>query len=178
MCGIAGFVGSGNEARLRSMCGTLVHRGPDDEGFYVRPGVGLSMRRLSVIDLLTGRQPIPNETGDMWVVFNGEIYNYQELREDLVKRGHTLRTTSDTETIVHLYEDYGDDCVQHMRGMFAFALWDERRQRVLIARDRIGEKPLFYARNADGLLFGSEIKAILPAFGTRTVDPQAVCEYL
>jgi asparagine synthase (glutamine-hydrolysing) len=160
------------------MCGTLRHRGPDDEGFYVRPGVGLSMRRLSVIDLLTGRQPIANEAGDVWVVFNGEIYNYQELRADLAKRGHTFRTASDTETIVHLYEDYGDDCLQHMRGMFAFALWDERRQRLLIARDRIGEKPLFYAQTGNGLFFGSEIKAILPACGKRSVDPQAVCDYL
>jgi asparagine synthase (glutamine-hydrolysing) len=178
MCGIAGFVGQGTEAGLRTMCRTLVHRGPDDEGFYYRPGIGLSMRRLSVIDLLTGRQPMSNEAGDVWVVFNGEIYNYEDLRADLMKRGHTLRTTSDTETIVHLYEDYGDDCVQHMRGMFAFALWDERRQRLLIARDRIGEKPIFYARSADGLLFGSEIKAILPALGARAIDPQAVCDYL
>ncbi len=178
MCGIAGFVGSGTEAQLRDMCATLVHRGPDDDGFYYRPGVGLSMRRLSVIDLVTGRQPIANESGDVWVVFNGEIYNYQDLRAELTERGHTLRTTSDTETIVHLYEDYGLDCVDHMRGMFAIALWDARRRRLVIARDRIGEKPLYYAQTDDGLLFGSEIKALLSRGISRAVDPQAVCDFL
>ncbi len=178
MCGVAGFVGSGTEVQLRAMCDTLVHRGPDDQGVYYRPGIGLAMRRLSVIDLLTGRQPISNETGDIWVVFNGEIYNYQELRAQLARSGHTLRTTSDTETIVHLYEDYGLECVQHLRGMFAFALWDARRNRLVIARDRIGEKPLFYAQTDEGLLFGSEIKAILRAGMARDVNPQAVCDFL
>jgi asparagine synthase (glutamine-hydrolysing) len=178
MCGIAGFVGSGHSAQLKDMCGTLVHRGPDDEGFFHQPGIGLSMRRLSVIDLLTGRQPISNETRDVWVVFNGEIYNYEDLRDQLVRKGHVFATASDTETIVHLYEEYGDDCVQHLRGMFAIAVWDVTRQRLLIARDRIGEKPLYYAQTADGLLFGSEIKAILRAGVPRVVNPQAVCDFL
>jgi asparagine synthase (glutamine-hydrolysing) len=156
----------------------LIHRGPDDSGYYTAPGVGLSMRRLSIIDLRTGHQPIANETRDVWVVFNGEIYNYDELRPRLRARGHTLSTTSDTETIVHLYEDHGLDFVHHLRGMFGIALWDARRRRLVLVRDRIGEKPLYYAQAGHGLLFGSEIKAILQAGQRRVVDPQAVCDYL
>jgi asparagine synthase (glutamine-hydrolysing) len=178
MCGIAGFVGPGDAPSIRAMVRSLVHRGPDEDGFYAAPEVGLGMRRLSIIDLRTGSQPISNETQDVWVVFNGEIYNYQDLRNRLVARGHRLTTTSDTETIVHLYEDYGLDFVDHLRGMFAIALWDARRRRLVLVRDRIGEKPLFYTHDGDTVLFGSEIKAILQARVSRDVDFQAVCDYL
>ena len=178
MCGIVGFAGVDDDALLRAMCASLVHRGPDEDGFYTAPGVGLAMRRLSIIDLTSGSQPIANEARDVWVVFNGEIYNYQELRRDLTQRGHRLVTTSDTETIVHLYEDFGPDFVHHLRGMFGIALWDARRRRLILARDRIGEKPLYYARDGKRLLFGSEIKAILQGLGGRSVDPQAICDFL
>ncbi len=178
MCGIAGFIGVDDEPLLRAMCARLAHRGPDDAGFYTAPGVGLAMRRLAIIDLKTGRQPIANEARDVWVVFNGEIYNYQDLRRQLQERGHSLSTTSDTETIVHLYEDHGVDFVHHLRGMFAIALWDLKRRRLVLVRDRIGEKPLYYARDGARVFFGSEIKAILQAWKTRRVDPQAVCDYL
>ena len=181
MCGIAGYAGldTGDAAQLRRMCRSLAHRGPDDEGYYQAAGVGLAMRRLAVIDLTTGHQPIGNETGTIQVVLNGEIYNYQELRTTLLSRGHHLATTSDTETIVHLYEDHGLDFVQHLRGMFAIALWDGERQRLVLVRDRIGEKPLFYTAGADGaVLFGSEIKAILQACGKPSVDPQAICDFM
>ena len=137
------------------------HRGPDDDGTFVSGNVALAMRRLSIIDLATGKQPIANEDGTVHVVFNGEIYNYLELRSELQSRGHELSTRSDTETIVHLYEDYGRQCVRHLRGMFAFALWDERRRRLLLARDRLGIKPLYFYRDAQRLVFGSEIKALL-----------------
>ena len=179
MCGIAGYagIGRGDDALLRRMCGSLAHRGPDDEGYYSATGVGLAMRRLAVIDLSTGHQPIGNETGTIQVVLNGEIYNYQDLRNTLCGRGHRFSTTSDTETIVHLYEDHGLDFVQHLRGMFAIALWDGERRRLVLARDRIGEKPLFYAVTDGRLLFASEIKAILEGLSARAPDPQAVCDF-
>ena len=178
MCGIAGFAGFDDDALLRRMCASLTHRGPDEDGFFTAPGVGLAMRRLSVIDLATGRQPITNEDRTVWVVFNGEIYNYQELTEQLQARGHTFATHSDTETIVHLYEEHGLDFVQHLRGMFGIALWDSNRRRLVLVRDRIGEKPLFYSTTHGRLLFGSEIKAILQAGGSRAVQPEAVAEFL
>src|SRR5438034_6482971 len=146
MCGIAGIASLNgrpvdvDEARV--MCRALVHRGPDDEGIYLGRGVVLGMRRLSIIDLATGDQPIRNEDGTVWVVFNGEIYNFADLRAELEHRGHSFYTSGDTETIVHLYEEYGPRCVDHLRGMFAFALWDERRRQLLLARDRVGIKPL------------------------------------
>src|SRR6266566_2912179 len=143
------------------MCGVMAHRGPDDEGVYVGDGVAIGMRRLSIIDLGGGDQPISNEDGTVWIVFNGEIYNYQELRRDLEKRGHTFRTASDTETIVHLYEDLGPRCVDRLRGMFAFAIWDERRRQLLLGRDRLGIKPLYYAERDGEFLFASELKPIL-----------------
>ena len=136
------------------------------------------MRRLSVIDLKTGRQPITNEDRTIWVVFNGEIYNYQELTAQLQGRGHAFATHSDTETIVHLYEEHGLDFVQHLRGMFGIALWDSVRRRLVLVRDRVGEKPLFYSTENGCLLFGSEIKAILQAGRSRAVQPEAVCEFL
>jgi asparagine synthase (glutamine-hydrolysing) len=166
MCGIAGIVGENAQvpidpAVIHRMCHTIVHRGPDDEGVFVKSGAGLGMRRLSIIDLAGGHQPVFNEERTVWVVFNGEIYNFVPLREELETRGHRFSTHSDTEVIVHLYEDFGADCVSKLRGMFAFALFDERQRKLLLARDRLGKKPLHYALSNGRLLFGSEIKAIL-----------------
>jgi asparagine synthase (glutamine-hydrolysing) len=170
MCGIVGVVGSSrlpvDEAVLRAMNDALWHRGPDDDGFLVRDRVGLGMRRLSIIDVAGGRQPMHNEDKSVWAVFNGEIYNYPELRDDLQRRGHQFYTKSDTETIVHLYEEYGDEGVKRLRGMFAYALWDERRNRLLVARDRLGQKPLYYGTYQGRLYFASELKAFdrVPGF--------------
>ena len=165
MCGIAGIIRwDGRQVRedeIRAMCGVIAHRGPDDEGVYVGNGVAIGMRRLSIIDLDNGFQPISNEDGTVWIVFNGEIYNYRELRRDLEKHGHVFRTASDTETIVHLYEDLGPRCVDRLRGMFAFAIWDTRKRQVLLARDRLGIKPLYYSERDGELLFSSEVKPIL-----------------
>ena len=129
-----------DEATIRRMCDMIVQRGPDDEGTFVKDGAGLGMRRLSIIDLAGGHQPLFNEDESAWIVYNGEVYNFQELRPDLVGRGHRFRTHSDTETIVHLYEEYGAECVQKLRGMFAFAIYDEKKRRLLIARDRLGKR--------------------------------------
>src|SRR5580704_3505704 len=148
-------------ALVKGMADAIRHRGPDDDGYYVRGQIGLGFRRLSIIDLNTGHQPISNEDGSVWVVFNGEIYNYQELREYLLSKGHVLKTQTDTEVIVHLYEELGEGCVEKLRGMFAFAIWDERDQSLFIARDRVGIKPLYYWMSDRSLIFGSEIKAIL-----------------
>lgn len=164
MCGICGFYkqySSIPEGMLERMNSALFRRGPDEEGVFLDTNVGLAMRRLSIIDLASGRQPIKNEDETVWTVFNGEIYNYRKLRSELERRGHQFRTNTDTEVIVHLYEEYGDNLVDHLQGMFAFALWDVSRKRGLLARDRLGIKPLFYAQHNDILLFGSEIKAIL-----------------
>ena len=149
MCGIAGYVTSDETADhsplLRQMTDAIRHRGPDDDGFFIAPGVGLGVRRLSIVDLPGGHQPIANEDGTVHVVFNGEIYNYVELRADLEKRGHRLTTHSDTETLVHLYEEHGVDMLRFLRGMFAFAIWDARKKMLFLARDRLGKKPLNYA---------------------------------
>jgi len=166
MCGIAGIVSSDilqPDAYLRAlrMREVLVHRGPDQAGVYCDGVAALTHRRLNIVDLTTGQQPMSNEDGNAWVVFNGEIYNHAAVRRDLEGRGHTYRTRSDTESIVHAYEQWGDDCVHHFRGMFAFALWDRSKRRLLLARDRLGIKPLYWTRVGDMLLFGSEIKAIL-----------------
>jgi asparagine synthase (glutamine-hydrolysing) len=167
MCGIAGIMSFDGKPvsleELHAMCAALAHRGPDDEGFHLGKDkrVGLGMRRLSIIDLQTGRQPVHNEDGTVWVVFNGEVYNYRERRRELKARGHAFYTTTDTEVIVHLYEEYGPRCVEHLRGMFAFALWDDRRKILLLARDRLGIKPLYYGVVDGRLLFASELKAIL-----------------
>jgi len=165
VCGIAGIVRWDGrpvaEDDVRAMCRAMVHRGPDEEGVYLGAGVGLGMRRLSIIDLEGGQQPISNEDGSIWVVFNGEIYNHRELRRQLTRGGHTFRTASDTETIVHLYEDLGPRAVERLRGMFAFALWDAPRRQLLLARDRLGIKPLYYADIDDGVVFASELKPIL-----------------
>ena len=166
MCGICGFYDYKTRDRadrhvLDDMLNVIRHRGPDDCGEYLDQDVALGMRRLSIIDLSGGKQPISNEDGTIVTVFNGEIYNFQALREQLSSRGHELRTACDTEVIVHLYEDFGEDCVQHLRGMFGFALWDARRRRLLVTRDRLGIKPLYFAVSGGRLIFGSEIKAIL-----------------
>src|SRR6185369_8925943 len=166
VCGIAGFVNRdparpADEVLLRQMTRTLVHRGPDEEGYFTDGPAGLGMRRLRIIDLAGGKQPIANEDGTIWVVFNGEIYNFRELRQDLEGRGHHFTTNSDTEVIVHLYEEQGAGCARALHGMFAFAIWDRRTQTLTLARDRFGKKPLYYAETSDGLWFGSEIKALL-----------------
>jgi len=167
MCGIAGKFAFGEGATvsrdlLQRMCDSIIHRGPDDEGYYLNGPIGLGHRRLSIIDLDSGRQPIANEDQTIWIVFNGEIYNYVELREFLIGRGHTFSTATDTEVIIHLYEEQGEEFLSSLRGMFAIALWDKRTQTLLLARDRLGKKPLFYSViPGKGLLFGSEIKAIL-----------------
>ena len=165
MCGIAGIVSFDGQPVLRhelqDMCSAIAHRGPDDAGYYVDAHAGLGMRRLSIIDISQGHQPISNEDGSIWVVFNGEIYNFQELRRDLVSRGHVFRTNTDTEAIVHLYEDFGTGCVDHLRGMFGLAIWDSREQKLLLARDRVGIKPLYYAFLQQRLVFASELKSIL-----------------
>lgn len=164
---------------IRRMCQTIVHRGPDDEGIFVKDGTGLGMRRLSIIDLAGGHQPVFNEDRSIWVVFNGEIYNFPELRGELEKRGHRFYTHTDTEVIVHLYEDFGSDCVNKLRGMFAFALYDEVRGKLVMARDRFGKKPLHYACAGDRLLFGSEIKAILAvAPELAAVNNEALLQYM
>src|ERR1039458_9576402 len=149
MCGINGIFEPGREtvmdcAVVKAMADTLRHRGPDDEGFFCGPGIGLGHRRLSIIDLEGGHQPLPNEDESVWVVFNGEIYNFQELNRKFLAAGHHFRTRSDTETIVHLYEELGEGCFAELRGMFAIALWDGRKKKLVLARDRIGKKPLFY----------------------------------
>jgi asparagine synthase (glutamine-hydrolysing) len=184
MCGIAGIVHSHPDAvvdpaAIHRMCEAIVHRGPDDEGIFVKAGVGLGMRRLSIIDLAGGHQPVFNEDKTIWIVFNGEIYNFPELRSELEKRGHRFYTHTDTEVIVHLYEDLGADCVKQLRGMFAFALYDARLGKLLMARDRFGKKPLHYALVKGRLLFGSEIKAILAvAPELAVVNNEALLQYM
>lgn len=181
MCGIVGIVGQTgviDRSTLHRMCQTIVHRGPDDGGIYSQGSVGLGIRRLSIIDLVDGRQPIHNEDRTVWLVFNGEIYNYPQLRKELEGRGHRFYTHSDTEVIVHLYEEMGADCVRKLRGMFAFALYDERHHSLLLARDRLGKKPLHYAVDRGQLLFGSEIKAILAAAPQlMEPNPEALLQY-
>jgi len=184
MCGIAGIVSKDRGARMdgatiRAMCDAIVHRGPDDEGIYAQGPVGLGMRRLSIIDLAGGHQPIFNEDRSIAIVFNGEIYNFPELRPELERRGHRFTTNSDTEVIVHLYEDMGPACVTKLRGMFTFALYDRTRDKLLIGRDRLGKKPMHYALAGDRLLFGSEIKSILAvAPELARIDHQALLQYM
>jgi asparagine synthase (glutamine-hydrolysing) len=181
LCGICGEWNSSGVERetLARMNAALVHRGPDDEGQVVLGEAGLAMRRLAIIDLATGHQPIANEEGTIWIVGNGEIYNHRELRRGLAPRGHRFATESDVEVILHLYEERGERVVDELRGMFAFALWDTRRRKLLLARDRFGQKPVFYRFDGRRLLFGSEIKAILAALPSPPdLDPRALDEYL
>jgi asparagine synthase (glutamine-hydrolysing) len=183
MCGICGLFAFDQRNTIsadlvRRMTDTIIHRGPDDDGVYVGPGIGLGFRRLSIIDVAGGHQPISNEDGQIWVMLNGEIYNYPELRKELLDRGHKFTTRSDTESIVHLYEEYGEDCFRRLRGMFAIALWDSRERKLLLARDRVGKKPLFYAADKKRILFGSELKCLLAVDSSiRTIDRQAVSDY-
>jgi asparagine synthase (glutamine-hydrolysing) len=183
MCGICGILNIDGDKKvdsdqLKKMTQVIIHRGPDDVGYYVKDNIGLGIRRLSIIDLVTGHQPISSEDQSIWVVLNGEIYNFLELRDNLIKKGHSFRTKTDTETIVHLYEEYGLECVKHLRGMFCFAIWDDKRKRLVLAKDRIGIKPLYYSVCRDQLLFGSEIKCILqhPRF-ERKIDSDALKDY-
>ncbi len=184
MCGICGIYNYGStqpvtREALKAVNDLLIHRGPDAEGFYTAGGVGLAMRRLSIIDLSTGNQPITNEDGSAWIVFNGEIYNFQELRAGLQAKGHVFKTKSDTETILHLYEEKGTEFPKYLRGMFAVAIWDVNRKRLVLARDRIGKKPLYYAVTPHCLAFASELRALLAAPGLpREINPAAIDAYL
>jgi asparagine synthase (glutamine-hydrolysing) len=184
MCGICGRINLDgtqvDRGLLQRMTSVLYHRGPDDEGLYQKDCTGLGHRRLSIIDLSPlGHQPMPNEDGTVWIVFNGEIYNFPELREGLIKKGHVFRSRTDTETIVHLYEEHGPSCLSHLRGMFAFAVWDERTGTLFLARDRVGKKPLYYHHTSRSFSFGSEIKALLqdPDIPVRP-DLTAIHHYL
>lgn len=183
MCGICGIIITDLEPvdreLVKQMNDGLVHRGPDGEGYYFAPGVGMAMRRLAIIDLDTGDQPIPNESETIWVVFNGEIYNFRELRIQLEKTGHKFRTRTDTECILHLYEEYKENCVDHLRGQFAFAIWDQLDQRLFIARDRFGQKPLYYSLQGGNFYFSSELSSLLKAFPSRPeIDLDAIDLYL
>ena len=184
MCGIAGILSlsptkDASAERLERMLASIFHRGPDEAGRLVDRELAMGMRRLSIIDLVDGQQPIFNESGRYAVVFNGEIYNYRELRNDLIARGHTLKTHSDTEVIVHLYEECGEACLEQLRGMFGFAIWDNVRRELFVARDRLGIKPLYYTECDGDFVFGSEIKAILENPSVNpTMDLESLSLYL
>lgn len=184
MCGICGQIalndtGGIDASLVKRMMNTMHHRGPDDEGIYVGKEAILGHKRLSIIDLSKGKQPISNEDNTVWVVFNGEIYNFKELRTQLASRGHIFKTETDTEVIVHLYEEYGEDCISKLRGMFAFAIWDERAKKLLLARDRVGIKPLYYSFNSQRFIFASEIKALIADRSVRRdIDPEGIDRFL
>ena len=183
MCGICGIFEFDQQREvsfkaLRRMTDTIVHRGPDDDGFYVAPGIGFGFRRLSIIDVAGGHQPLANEDGTIWAMLNGEIYNYPELRRQLADRGHKFSTRSDTETIVHLYEEVGVECFARLRGMFAIAIWDSRNRTLVLGRDRVGKKPLYYAEDKNRILFGSELKCLLAGNSMpRDIDNHALADY-
>jgi len=183
MCGITGFIDLNRSLHeqyelLNRMTDVLSRRGPDGCGTHIDGPVGLGHRRLSIIDIEGGKQPCCNEDSSIWITFNGEIYNFQALREELLKKGHRFSTQSDTETIVHAYEEYGTDCLRHLRGMFAFGIWDAKRQRLFLVRDRIGKKPLYYYLKDNKLIFASEIKAILQDKTVeRRLDNEAIFAY-
>ncbi len=189
MCGITGMIYRDLQRpvapeTLQRMCDVLAHRGPDDDGQLIDGHVGLGMRRLSVMDMDNGRQPIANEDGRIWVVFNGEMYNYLDVRKHLERQGHVFATQTDTETIVHAYEAYGESCAEVFNGMFAFAVWDAHQQRLILARDRLGIKPLYYYEDGERLIFGSELKAILAhpevprQLDFEALDSFLTCEYI
>ena len=184
MCGICGKLNYDRERPVASdllqrMMDVIVHRGPDGEGQYVHGPVGLGHRRLAIIDLDTGAQPMCNEDKTVWIVYNGEIYNFKELRQELLQKGHQFSSASDTEVIIHAYEEYGVDCLSRLRGMFAFALWDEKEETLFLARDRVGIKPLYYCDTGGALLFGSEMKSLLVDRDIkREVNPQAIDQFL
>ena len=183
MCGICGILrpdkSQVDRRILEKMNHAITHRGPDGDGYYYAPGVGLGMRRLAIIDLNTGDQPIPNEDESLWVVFNGEIFNFQALRAQLQEKGHRFRSLTDTECILHLFEDHGEECVQYMRGQFAFAVWDQTKQRLFVARDRFGQKPLYYTVQNSQLFFSSELSSLLGALpGCPEIDKEAIDLYL
>ena len=184
MCGITGCLYADqyrpvDRSILQAMGDAIAHRGPDGEGFFTEQNMGMVHRRLAIIDLAGGNQPIANEDESVQVVFNGEIYNYPELRRQLESRGHEFRTNSDTEVLVHLYEEVGSDLVTQLRGMFAFAIWDRRKRQLLLARDHLGQKPLYIYRDHEKLLFGSELKAILAHPNVdRSIAPEAIEDYL
>jgi asparagine synthase (glutamine-hydrolysing) len=183
MCGIVGMVNldgrAADAALLGRMNDAIFHRGPDEDGVYLKEHVGLAMHRLAIIDLEGGQQPISDEGGTAWIVYNGEVYNYREVKKELEARGHRFHTDCDTEVVLHAYLEYGEDCPKHLRGMFAFAVWDERRGELFVARDRVGKKPLLYARTATAFVFGSEFSALLrhPSVG-REIDRAALDDYL
>ncbi|HEX8336802.1 MAG TPA: asparagine synthase (glutamine-hydrolyzing), partial [Pyrinomonadaceae bacterium] len=183
MCGIVGMVNldgrAADAALLARMNEAIFHRGPDEDGVYLKGHVGLGMRRLAIIDLQGGQQPISDEAGTAFIVYNGEVYNYREVRRELEARGHRFHTDCDTEVVLHAYLEYGEDCPRHLRGMFAFAVWDERRQELFVARDRVGKKPLLYSKTATAFVFGSEFSALLrhPSVG-REIDRAALDDYL
>lgn len=184
MCGIYGAFSTDGERRIHAdvlerMARVLAHRGPDGGGSHLAGPVGVGMCRLSIIDLASGDQPMSNEDGTLWVVFNGEVYNYRELTVDLIARGHRFATSSDTEVLVHLYEEYGERCVEHLRGMFAFAIWNGARRELFLGRDRLGIKPLYYAATPDGFLFGSELKTLIQSpWLTPRLDERGLAAYL
>jgi asparagine synthase (glutamine-hydrolysing) len=188
MCGICGISYSNNQiperALLEKMSAAILHRGPDSDGFYTNNGIGLAMRRLAIIDVSGGDQPISNEDESVWIIFNGECYNYPDMRAELDRRGHKFKTKSDTECIVHFYEDEGDDCVKRLRGMFAFALWDKKKQRLLLVRDRLGKKPMYYTIQNGTLYYASELSAILaalpqkPATNLEAIDLYLSLQYI
>ncbi len=185
MCGICGIktfdsVQVDAENIVRRMCAQIYHRGPDAEGYYVDQDIAIGMRRLKIIDLKTGNQPIYNEDKNLCIVFNGEIYNYKQLMQDLLSRGHKFRTATDTEVIIHLYEEYGEACLNKLRGMFAFAIWNKREKKLFIARDQLGIKPLYYTSKPQAFLFASELKSILslPAIEeNKELDYTALSDY-
>jgi asparagine synthase (glutamine-hydrolysing) len=179
MCGITGYFGQGNKEILEKMTNSLIHRGPDDQGFYIHDNLGLGHRRLSIIDLETGHQPITNEDKTVWLIFNGEIYNFKKLKERLIDQGHKFATRSDTETIVHSYEEEGMDFLSGLNGMFALALWDEKEKKLVLARDRLGQKPLYYSLIGQTLIFGSELKALLDhPVVKKELDLRSLAKYL
>ena len=183
MCGICGVCLTRSEqpaqhSLIQEMCDAIVHRGPDAQGMHVEGSVGIGMRRLSIIDLEGGAQPIYNEDKSVVVVFNGEIYNFKELRKELIRKGHHFQTSSDTEVIAHAYEEYGDHFVNQLNGMFAIAIWDVRKSRLILSRDRLGQKPLYYAWTDAGLIFGSELKCVLKSPSvSRNIDRESVYHY-